>query len=144
MHVIPTMNDINEIWGINPLITAAMPLLLLLIQIKNLSSCHDPLALRNQAMREINLFEEQTKSTPCTPRTILAARYCLCTALDEFALATEWGGNGVWAQQSLLSLVHKKTWGGERFFIILEKMADEEKTKCRFSGITLSALKPGL
>jgi type VI secretion system protein ImpK len=132
-----------EISGINALVTAAMPLLLLLIRIKNLEHCDDSLALRNQAMREINQFEEHAKQFGCTPRTILASRYCLCTALDEFALATEWGANGIWAQQSLLSLVHKETWGGERFFIILEKMAEDEKENIDFLELLYMILSLG-
>jgi type VI secretion system protein ImpK len=113
--------------GVNPLVAAAMPLLLLLIKFKETISHTDVAILRRNVINEILAFEASAKETQCSPRLILAARYCLCTALDEVVLLTPWGSNSVWAQQTLLSIIHKETWGGERFFIILEKMAEEPK-----------------
>jgi type VI secretion system protein ImpK len=113
--------------GLNPLVAAAMPLLLLLIKFKN-TPTHDNVAeLRRQVIGEISAFETRAKTAQCSSRLILAARYCLCTALDEAVLLTPWGSDSVWAQQSLLSIIQKETWGGERFFIILEKMAEEPR-----------------
>lgn len=111
----------------NSLITAAMPLLLLMIRFKTTTSHENPLELRNQVVAEINVFEHKAKLFGFEARTILAARYCICTALDEVALCTQWGSNSAWSQQSLLSMIQKETWGGERFFIILEKMLEEPK-----------------
>jgi len=113
--------------GINPLVAAAMPLLLLLIKFKNTDAPDDISQLRQQVINEIANFETRAKTYQCSPRLILAARYCLCTALDEVVLLTAWGSHSVWAHQTLLSLIHKETWGGERFFIILDKMAQEPK-----------------
>ncbi len=109
--------------GINPLVSAAMPLLLLLIKFKNTTAHDDVASLSRQVIQEIAAFEIHAKNLQCAPRLILATRYCLCVALDEVVLLTPWGSNSVWAQQTLLSIIHKETWGGERFFIILEKMA---------------------
>ncbi|WP_231886022.1 DotU family type VI secretion system protein [Bordetella ansorpii] len=55
--------------------------------------------------------------------TILGARYCLCTALDEAAALTPWGGGGVWSAHSLLVTFHNETWGGEKFFQLLAKLS---------------------
>lgn len=109
----------------NPLIAAAMPLLLLLNRISTLAQMDQPLELQHQVIRQIATFEAQAKLGGCSPKAILAARYCICTAIDEFVLCTAWGARSNWAQQSLLSLVQKETWGGERFFIILEKMLQD-------------------
>jgi type VI secretion system protein ImpK len=111
----------------NILVSAAMPLLLQIIRVKNIEKHNDPGALRSQVIRDINQFESQSKAADYPQRTLLAARYCLCTALDESILGTDWGSNSFWAQQTLLSLIHKETWGGERFFIILEKILEEDK-----------------
>lgn len=108
----------------NHLVSAAMPLLLLLIKFKNTLTHPNVSELRRQALGEISAFETRAKNAECSPRLILAARYCLCTAIDEVVLLTPWGNESTWAQQSLLSIVHQETWGGERFFIILEKMAE--------------------
>jgi len=120
-------NPLIELGGINTLLAAAMPLLLLQIKLKNSRIQTSPVDLRRKVINEVAAFEARAKGCGCSPRMILAARYCICTALDEVVLLTEWGSNSVWAQQSLLSLIHKETWGGERFFIILEKMSDKPK-----------------
>lgn len=111
----------------NQLIIAAMPLLLLLMQIKKLVNHSEPKYLHQQIINEIHLFEQRARAAGCLIQHILAARYCLITALDEFILLTDWGVHSIWSQQSLLSVLYKETWGGERFFIIIEKMSEEPK-----------------
>lgn len=122
----------SELTGLNSLITAAMPLLLLMGNLKTAATHSDVPALQQQVISELANFEEKAKEAGCSPRMILAARYCLCTALDEVVLCTDWGSQSIWGQQTLLSLIHKETWGGERFFIILEKMAEEGKQNLEF------------
>lgn len=111
--------------GINKLVSASMPLLLLMIRLKQTEQVrpHQVIDLRRQVITEIMAFVERANKLHCSPRLVLAARYCLCTALDEVALATPWGNESAWSHQTLLSIVQKETWGGERFFIILEEMA---------------------
>ena len=55
---------------------------------------------------------------------MIAARYILCTLLDESAASTPWGGSGVWSGQSLLVLFHNETWGGEKVFQLMSKLAE--------------------
>jgi type VI secretion system protein ImpK len=40
-------------------------------------------------------------------------------------LSTPWGSQSPWSEQTLLSIFHKETWGGEKFFIILEHLRQE-------------------
>jgi type VI secretion system protein ImpK len=54
---------------------------------------------------------------------IAAARYALCTLLDETISSTPWGGGGVWASRSLLVAFHNEAFGGEKFFLILQKLS---------------------
>jgi type VI secretion system protein ImpK len=109
--------------GINSLVSAAIPLLLLMIKLKETQLPQQQInTLRRQVLEEIIAFTNRAHTLECSPRLILAARYCLCTALDEVILSTSWGGQGNWANQTLLSTVQKETWGGERFFIILDEM----------------------
>ncbi len=111
--------------GINPLTSAAMPLLLLMIKLRQTQPI-DPdqiVEIRRLVINEIMAFVETARKLQCSPRIILAARYCLCTALDEAVLSTRWGNHSAWSHQTLLSIVQQETWGGERFFIILEEMA---------------------
>jgi type VI secretion system protein ImpK len=54
---------------------------------------------------------------------VIGARYALCALLDETAASTPWG-SGIWAQQSLLVTFHSEAWGGEKFFQLLSKLAE--------------------
>jgi type VI secretion system protein ImpK len=106
----------------NQLIKFAMPLITLLTHIRHTVEHPNVPALRAQIVEEIKNFERKLTNIDYPVRTIVAARYCLCTALDEAVLSRVWGTNSVWVQGSLLSLFHKETWGGERFYVILEDM----------------------
>src|SRR5262249_2296518 len=55
---------------------------------------------------------------------VIAARYALCTLIDENAANTPWGASGAWAQHGLLALFHGETEGGEKFFQVLGRLAE--------------------
>lgn len=114
----------NPMYIANPLLAAARPLILLLINFHDSPQPENSLILRDKIIQAFEQFEKMAKRYSCEPRLILAARYCLCTALDETILANSWAIDSIWSQQSFLSLFHRETWGGERFFILLEKMYD--------------------
>ncbi len=112
---------------INPFIAAANPLLSLITQIKKSSQPSDLNQLREQIIAEIQLFEQKMLQLNYSQRLVMAARYCLCTSIDEAILSTDWGTQTVWVQHSLLSYFHQETWGGERFYLILEQMIKEPR-----------------
>lgn len=109
--------------GSNPLVAAANPLLDLIPQIRATTSHPSPAMLREHLLDEIRQFELRAQQAGIPNETILGARYCLCTALDEAAALTPWGGNGVWSTHSLLVTFHNETWGGEKFFQLLAKLS---------------------
>ncbi len=111
-----------EVSESNALITVATPLITLITQIRHTIDHPNVAALRAQVVEEVKTFERKLSSIDYPVRTIVAARYCLCTAVDESVLSRPWGTQSVWVQGSLLSLFHKETWGGERFYMILEDM----------------------
>jgi type VI secretion system protein ImpK len=116
-------NDLPDVRsGMNPLITAANHLLNLIPQIRSLRD-GNPAALRDYLVQQIQGFEQLARNSGATPETVIGARYCLCTALDETAAQTPWGGSGVWGKHSLLVTFHNETWGGEKFFQLLAKLA---------------------
>jgi len=120
-----TSADENE--KINPFICAANPLLSLITQLKRSQKPNDIDQLRKQIIGEIKLFEQKMFQLNYTERVVHAARYCLCTAIDESILKTDWGTQTVWVQHSLLSYFHHETWGGERFYLILDQMSQEPR-----------------
>ena len=55
----------------------------------------------------------------------MAARYVLCTMIDEAAADTPWGGSGVWGRHSLLVMFHNETEGGEKVFQLMARLAEK-------------------
>lgn len=115
--------DDYVISGSNNLVAAANPLLVLIPQIRNTRSHPSPTQLREHLVDEIRQFELRAQHAGIRNETILGARYCLCTALDEAAALTPWGGGGMWSANSLLVTFHNETWGGEKFFQLLAKLS---------------------
>jgi type VI secretion system protein ImpK len=111
---------IDKLKGLNPLVSAASPLLSLLVSMRNTRSLADVMGLRTRVERQIQTFERDAAQGGMDSETLYAARYCLCTAVDEAVLNTPWGANSIWRDQSLLSVFHRERWGGEKFFLILE------------------------
>lgn len=108
--------------GLNLLEKSASILLNLLSQIRNTSSHPNPTGLHKQLATEIQRFEATAQREGIKPETIFIARYALCTTIDEFVMSTPWGSSSIWSEQSLLSMFHKETRGGERFFQMLKKL----------------------
>lgn len=111
--------------GMNSLVAAANPLLYMVPQIRATATHPDPVGLRDYLAQNIKAFETRAKAAGIPIENVLAARYALCTLLDEAAASTPWGGSGAWAQQSLLVMFHNESWGGEKFFLLLTKLAEK-------------------
>lgn len=111
--------------GINPLIQAATPLLVLAGKLRGQVAQADIDALRRQATQEIRAFEDRARGAGVPPEDILAARYALCTVIDEAVMNTPWGAQSGWSSQSLLVTFHKEASGGEKFFQVLERVSGE-------------------
>lgn len=111
--------------GLNPLVAAANPLLDLVPQLRATLQHPDPTGLRDFLAQGIRTFEARAQATGVSQQKIIAARYALCTLLDETAASTPWGGSGNWARHSLLVMFHNEAWGGEKFFQLLSKLAED-------------------
>jgi type VI secretion system protein ImpK len=113
--------------GLNPLVRAANPLLDLVTPLRRMASHPDVEALRMQLIAAVKSFETAAKADRVDRDQIAAARYALCTLLDETISSTPWGGGGVWASRSLLVAFHNEAFGGEKFFLILQKLSQAPK-----------------
>lgn len=111
--------------GDNPLVNNAAVLLGLISTLRSLPHHADAPALRAHILEEIKAFEVNTRNLGATPEDIFTARYLLCAVLDETVLSTNWGGESAWSKQSLLSTFHNETWGGEKFFLILDRLLQD-------------------
>ncbi len=108
--------------GINPLVGAAMPLLLAAVEIRRTAAHPDPEGLRNRMVQEVRRFEQRAAEAGLRSEVILSARYVLCAFVDEAVLTTPWGSHSGWSRQGLLITYHKEAWGGEKFFLLLERL----------------------
>ncbi len=113
--------------GLNPLVRAANPLLDLVTPLRYMATHPDVESLRMQLVQAIKAFEASAKAAQVQHDQIAAARYALCTLLDETISSTPWGGGGVWASRSLLVAFHNEAFGGEKFFLILQKLSQDPK-----------------
>jgi type VI secretion system protein ImpK len=111
--------------GLNPLVRAGSPLLLLAGQLRGSLSSPDVGVLRRHALDEIRRFEQRARGSNISAEAVSRARYVLCACVDEAVLSTPWGAQSEWAQQSLLVALHRDARGGERFFEILKGIADD-------------------
>src|SRR5262245_57651113 len=109
--------------GLNPLVKAASPLLLLAAQLRNTLSAPDVGDLRRHALEEIRRFEERSRAAGVSAEVTRAARYALCASLDEAVLSTPWGAQSEWAQQTLLVALHREAWGGEKFLEMRDRIS---------------------
>ncbi len=109
----------------NPLITAAGTLLDLIIELADTTEHRDVADLQRRVVEEVQRFEQRASAAGCSNDHVLAARYALCSALDETVLLTPWGGDSVWSQRSLLSIFHNETWGGEKVFVLLQRLRQD-------------------
>lgn len=108
--------------GLNPLVSAAETLLAVHSKVRQSARHPDVAGLYRQLTQEIRQFEAKAREQGLPPETVLAARYILCSVLDESVLNTPWGSDSPWAQRTLLSAFHNETSGGEKFFQILDRM----------------------
>ena len=110
--------------GLNPLVAAANRLLNVLPQLRSSVQHPNPTALRDSLAQGIRQFEAQARTAGVSTEKIVAARYALCTLIDETATSTPLRTSGAWAHQGLLALFHGETGGGEKFFQLLARLAE--------------------
>ncbi|WP_074954103.1 type IVB secretion system protein IcmH/DotU [Pseudomonas syringae] len=108
---------------VNPLVAAASELLAQVAKLSAADDVGDIHLLNVQLSDQVKLFEARARRNAIANDQLLAARYVLCTVVDEAVLNTVWGSQSDWSKISLLSRFHKETFGGEKFFQLLEKLS---------------------
>ena len=108
--------------GLNRLVRAANPLLDLVVPLRTNTQPPDLGQLREKLAAAIKTFEAEARSAGADSEAIAAARYVLCTLLDETIASTAWG-SGVWGTRSLLVAFHNEASGGEKVFLILQRLS---------------------
>lgn len=112
----------------NPLLEAAQPLLRALADMPAQLSEEGVTVFHRLLEREVASFQSICSSALIKHEHAVAASYSLCTALDEAANSTKWGGGegtdaGIWAGQQLAAKFHGDTKGGDKFFLLVGRLA---------------------
>jgi type VI secretion system protein ImpK len=120
--------DLGRVGSLNSLVAAANPLLALAIQLRSSPTVGDLERLRDTLTRSVREFESTARAHSIRSEVVVAARYCLCTFLDEVIATTPWGAGGTWANKSLLVTFHNEVSGGEKFFALLNRVSDDPRS----------------
>jgi type VI secretion system protein ImpK len=118
----PAHIDLKAMARLNPLITAALPILDLVVQIKNRAVHNNIEHLRDRVVAEINAFERRITPLGLSPQTIRASRYALCATIDDVVLNTPWGSRSIWTQRSMVGSFHNEVLGGDRFWELVNQL----------------------
>ncbi|MCW2256794.1 type VI secretion system protein ImpK [Providencia alcalifaciens] len=127
-------NDLKKVYqlplrgnSINPMIDAATPLLGMVLRMKAMSETELSSKLYQQVVTDITSLEQQLQTQGYEPGAIVSFRYVLCTFIDETALGLGWNQDNDWIKQSLLVHFHNESWGGEKVFVLIERLLGEPK-----------------
>ena len=108
----------------NPLLEAARTLLRAASDMRSYEIRDNMYEFRDMLEREIKLFQNLAEHAHTKREHIIASRYALCTALDEFAGRIDWAeGVEAWSTRNLLVTFHKESYGGDKFFQLLGRLA---------------------
>nr|WP_314265985.1 type IVB secretion system protein IcmH/DotU [uncultured Moellerella sp.] len=113
--------------SINPMIDAATPLLGMVTRMKSMSGSALPENLYQQVVTDIRAIEQLLQTQSYEPGAIVSFRYVLCTFIDETALGLGWNDDNGWVKQSLLVHFHNESWGGEKVFVLIDRLLGEPK-----------------
>jgi type VI secretion system protein ImpK len=129
--------------ALNPLVAAAHPLLELGMLLRH-GHQPPPLALEDLRARLATMVRAFVDAcAPIDTNIVAAARYCLCTYVDEAIAATPWGGEA-WSARSLLVIFHGESSGGERFFTILHELTRDPSANIDVLELLLVMLALGM
>lgn len=130
--------------ALNALVRAANPLFELVTPLRQMRAAPDVEFVRVQLVNAVKQFELDARAAQVSHEALAAARYCLCTLLDETISSTPWGGGGIWASRSLLVAFHNEASGGEKFFLILQKLSQNARANLDVLELMYLCLALGL
>lgn len=111
----------------NKILEACNEIIALASNLKSLEPEHPieqlKIDINNLILKFVSALEDQRAGQ----EVVLTSRYIICCLIDELILSTPWGQESSWNQQTLLSKYHNETWGGEKFFLIIDKLLENPK-----------------
>ena len=140
----PALPDVpNVAHGLNPLLAEANSLLMLVPRLRHTRQVQDPAALRASLAQGVRDFAKAAQDRSIAPERVMAARYVLCTMIDEAASDTPWGGGGLWGRHSLLVEFHNEVFGGEKVFQLMARLAEKPDANLDLLELIYAAVSLG-
>ncbi|MGJ7578656.1 type VI secretion system protein TssL, long form [Variovorax sp. RHLX14] len=111
----------------NPLLEAAQPLLRALADMPDGLAPDEVEIFHRLLTREVSSFQSLCNNAQVRHEHAVGASYALCTAIDEAAHSTRWGGGaaggaGVWAGHQLAVAFHDDARGGDKVFLLIGRL----------------------
>lgn len=129
--------------GGNRLMACALPLLNAVREIRAMRTAPDPELLRARLGEAVRRFEQHASAAGIDPRHVIAARYTLCTALDEAIGATSWGGSSGWSRRTLLVAFHDEAYGGDKVYRLVARLAEDPRGNLEVLEVIHAAMALG-
>jgi len=92
--------------------------------VMNLKENSDIESVNKSLRQEMDNFSENLSNYGGDSRYLKLARYMMCTFCDELIANSSWASSRDWAGVGLLNHYHKESYGGDKFFQILDKFMD--------------------
>lgn len=111
----------------NLMLDAASPLFGLVIRLRTLDDLPNIQEVHQKVRIQIDNIQEEMRQHGYESTALLAYSYGLCLYIDEAVMERPWGQNSCWSQESLLSIFHDETFGGEKIFTVISRLMQEPK-----------------
>ncbi|MCE5987365.1 type IVB secretion system protein IcmH/DotU [Pseudomonas sp. 5FOS] len=106
----------------NLMLDAANPLFGLVMRLRTLDDLPNIEYVHKTLQTQVSAIREEIQQHGYSTAHLEVYSYALCLYLDEAVMSRPWGNNSCWSQEPLLSIFHDETHGGEKIFLLLERM----------------------
>lgn len=103
----------------------ATPIFGLVVRVRSLENFSDVESLHENTKSSIEVFRRDLQNEGYDINNLNAASYAICALVDESVMGHQWGAESMWPSETMLSLFHNETWGGDQFFAILDRVMSE-------------------
>lgn len=120
----------SDIYRDNPGLALAVPIFEMLVHLKG-EQFVDVRAVHAQMLEELHVFETRAAAQGLSHQHVQLILYALAATADDTILQTPWAKDSDWTSKTLISAYFQETWGGERFFSLLQQMMTAPHTAVR-------------
>ncbi|MEO1043592.1 MAG: type IVB secretion system protein IcmH/DotU [Pseudomonadota bacterium] len=138
-----TIDGPLETIGPTPLMTAAAELLLE-AGVKGQMAMHpDPAGFRQDAEGMLQRFHTRARQMGIDEGELEWASFILTSLVDDVVMATPWGQQSMWSNNSLSTKFHKNAQGGEKVYVMAEQLIQQPERYPQALGLLHAAFCAG-